>query len=166
MPAMRTSFKGTHVYYRPFTDTGSVLLATASRLHCFNADEFILRAHAAFHRYVTHCSMCNSSCTTLPVTRRYDPTKLVDGWNTVTSGDSSSSSEQVYYISNPAQGLWAVEGSLLQENEVIADSSEVQQSAVADTSSGSSSSSGGSEQLQGLQAVKAKQSLLPTMFLT
>jgi hypothetical protein len=71
----------------------------------------------------------------------------------------------VYYISNPAQGLWAVEGSLLQENEVTKDTSDVQQSAVADASS-SSSRSGGSEQLQGLQAVKAKQSLLPTMFLT
>jgi hypothetical protein len=119
--------------------------------------------------------LCNSRCTTLlntaailllSVACRYDPAKLVDGWNTFNSDDSSSS-EQIYYISNPAQGLWAVKGSLLQEHEVTADSSDVQQSAVADASSGSSSSSGGTaEPLQGLQAVKAKQSLLPTMFLT
>jgi nickel-dependent lactate racemase len=36
-------------------------------------------------------------------TRRYDPTKLVDGWNTV-------GSERVFYISNPALGLWAFRG--------------------------------------------------------
>ena len=38
---------------------------------------------------------------------RYDPSKLKDGWNEV-------SGEQIYFISNPALGLWAVEGSLLQ----------------------------------------------------
>ena len=30
----------------------------------------------------------------------YDPSKLSDGWNTLASG------EEVYYISNPALGLW------------------------------------------------------------
>lgn len=34
-------------------------------------------------------------------TRRYDPAGLVDGWNTMSDG------EEVYYISNPAIGLWA-----------------------------------------------------------
>jgi hypothetical protein len=38
--------------------------------------------------------------------RRYDPTKLHDGWNTLPDG------ERVYYISNPALGLWAYEGRL------------------------------------------------------
>lgn len=33
--------------------------------------------------------------------RRYDPQKLTDGWNTLDDG------EQIYYISNPALGLWA-----------------------------------------------------------
>lgn len=38
--------------------------------------------------------------------RRYDPKKLHDGWNTLPNG------ERVYYISNPALGLWACEGRL------------------------------------------------------
>ncbi|MBN8624045.1 MAG: D-mannonate epimerase [Planctomycetes bacterium] len=38
--------------------------------------------------------------------RRYDPKKLNDGWNTLADG------ERVYYISNPALGLWAYEGRL------------------------------------------------------
>jgi nickel-dependent lactate racemase len=38
--------------------------------------------------------------------RRYDPKKLNDGWNTLPDG------ERVYYISNPALGLWAYEGRL------------------------------------------------------
>ncbi len=33
--------------------------------------------------------------------RRYDPQKLKDGWNTLDDG------ERIYYISNPALGLWA-----------------------------------------------------------
>lgn len=33
--------------------------------------------------------------------RRYDPQKLMDGWNTLDDG------ERIYYISNPALGLWA-----------------------------------------------------------
>ena len=32
--------------------------------------------------------------------KKYDPTKLKDGWNTVAN-------EEIYYISNPALGLWA-----------------------------------------------------------
>lgn len=38
--------------------------------------------------------------------KRYDPKKLSDGWNTLADG------ERVYYISNPALGLWAYEGRL------------------------------------------------------
>lgn len=38
--------------------------------------------------------------------RRYDPARLVDGWNTLADG------EQVFYISNPALGLWAYAGRL------------------------------------------------------
>lgn len=34
------------------------------------------------------------------MTRRYDPAKLVDGWNTVAG-------ERIFYVSNPALGLWA-----------------------------------------------------------
>ena len=33
--------------------------------------------------------------------KRYDPQKLKDGWNTLADG------EEIYYISNPALGLWA-----------------------------------------------------------
>ncbi|MGC3969471.1 MAG: D-mannonate epimerase [Pirellulales bacterium] len=38
--------------------------------------------------------------------KRYDPKQLSDGWNTLPDG------ERVYYISNPALGLWAYEGRL------------------------------------------------------
>lgn len=37
---------------------------------------------------------------------RYDVKTLVDGWNTLPDG------ERIYYISNPALGLWAFEGRL------------------------------------------------------
>jgi hypothetical protein len=33
--------------------------------------------------------------------KRYNPAKLIDGFNTVAGG------EQIFYISNPALGLWA-----------------------------------------------------------
>jgi nickel-dependent lactate racemase len=36
-------------------------------------------------------------------TAKYDPEKLVDGWNMVDG-------EEIFYISNPALGLWAYEG--------------------------------------------------------
>ena len=35
------------------------------------------------------------------MTQRYDPKKLKDGWNTLAGG------EKIFYISNPALGLWA-----------------------------------------------------------
>jgi len=40
------------------------------------------------------------------MTARYDPAKLDDGWNTMPDG------ERVYYISNPALGLWAAKSRL------------------------------------------------------
>ena len=36
--------------------------------------------------------------------RRYDPQALHDGWNDIPDG------ERVYFISNPATGLWAWRG--------------------------------------------------------
>jgi nickel-dependent lactate racemase len=38
------------------------------------------------------------------MTQRYDPGKLKDGWNTLPDG------ERIFYISNPALGLWAYRG--------------------------------------------------------
>ena len=38
------------------------------------------------------------------MTRRYDPAKLKDGWNTLPDG------EKIFYIPNPALGLWAYRG--------------------------------------------------------
>ncbi|MBI5382113.1 MAG: D-mannonate epimerase [Opitutae bacterium] len=38
------------------------------------------------------------------MTARYDPAKLKDGWNTLPDG------EKIFYISNPAIGLWAYRG--------------------------------------------------------
>jgi nickel-dependent lactate racemase len=38
------------------------------------------------------------------ITRRYDPARLKDGWNTLDDGG------QIFYISNPALGLWAHRG--------------------------------------------------------
>jgi len=35
------------------------------------------------------------------MTQRYDPKKLSDGWNMLPDG------EKIFYISNPALGLWA-----------------------------------------------------------
>lgn len=37
------------------------------------------------------------------ITRRYDPNKLTDGWNTMPDG------EEIYYVSTPAIGLWKVD---------------------------------------------------------
>ena len=34
--------------------------------------------------------------------RRYNPDKLVDGYNRLSDG------EEIFYISNPALGLWAL----------------------------------------------------------
>ena len=34
--------------------------------------------------------------------KKYDPATLKDGWNTLPNG------EQVFYVSNPALGLWAL----------------------------------------------------------
>jgi hypothetical protein len=33
--------------------------------------------------------------------KKYNPTKLKDGWNTMQDG------EEIFFISNPATGLWA-----------------------------------------------------------
>ena len=38
------------------------------------------------------------------MTQRYDPKQLKDGWNTLADG------EKIFYISNPALGLWAYRG--------------------------------------------------------
>ena len=37
-----------------------------------------------------------------PMISRYDPAKLKDGWNTMPDG------EEIFFVSNPALGLWAV----------------------------------------------------------
>ena len=34
---------------------------------------------------------------------RYNPEQLADGWNTMPDG------EEIYFISNPALGLWTVD---------------------------------------------------------
>ncbi len=44
------------------------------------------------------------------MTRRYDPAKLKDGWNDLVHADGSA--ERIFYISNPALGLWAWRGNL------------------------------------------------------
>ncbi len=41
-----------------------------------------------------------------PMLRRYDPKVLRDGWNTLPDG------ERIFYVSNPALGLWAFRGRL------------------------------------------------------
>jgi nickel-dependent lactate racemase len=48
------------------------------------------------------------------MTKRYDPNNLKDGWNQVSvagiaaGSDVEESSEDIFYISNPALGLWAL----------------------------------------------------------
>jgi nickel-dependent lactate racemase len=39
--------------------------------------------------------------------KRYDPSKLKDGWNTVVTDAADGKEENIFYISNPALGLWA-----------------------------------------------------------
>jgi hypothetical protein len=41
-----------------------------------------------------------------PMLQRYNPQTLRDGWNVLPDG------EQIYYVSNPALGLWAYRGRL------------------------------------------------------
>lgn len=41
-----------------------------------------------------------------PMLRRYDPKRLRDGWNELSDG------ERIFYVSNPALGLWAYRGRL------------------------------------------------------
>jgi nickel-dependent lactate racemase len=43
--------------------------------------------------------------------RRYNPTKLTDGWNTLADG------ERVFYISNPGLGLWGVASRFAMEEQ-------------------------------------------------
>jgi hypothetical protein len=38
------------------------------------------------------------------MTQRYNPALLTDGWNQLPDG------ERIFYISNPALGLWAYRG--------------------------------------------------------
>ena len=42
------------------------------------------------------------------MTKRYDPKKLTDGWNDLVHADGTR--ERIFYISNPALGLWAWRG--------------------------------------------------------
>lgn len=42
------------------------------------------------------------------MTKRYDPAKLTDGWNDLVHADGTK--ERIFYISNPALGLWAWRG--------------------------------------------------------
>lgn len=47
------------------------------------------------------------------MTKRYDPVELKDGWNQVgaegcSDVEESSNSEEIFFISNPALGLWAL----------------------------------------------------------
>jgi nickel-dependent lactate racemase len=42
------------------------------------------------------------------MTKRYDPKKLTDGWNDLIHPDGTR--ERIFYISNPALGLWAWRG--------------------------------------------------------
>jgi hypothetical protein len=45
------------------------------------------------------------------MTKKYDVTKLQDGWHTDDNG------EEFFFISNPALGLWAVHSRFQTENE-------------------------------------------------
>ena len=40
------------------------------------------------------------------MTQRYDPKRMQDGWNTMSDG------ERVFFVRNPALGLWAHRGRL------------------------------------------------------
>jgi hypothetical protein len=56
------------------------------------------------------------------MTKRYDPSKLKDGWNQVNAegcSDIEENSEEIFYISNPALGLWSLK-SRFDEDDVAA----------------------------------------------
>jgi len=53
---------------------------------------------------------------------RYDPTSLKDGWNTVHLGNGDSREvEEIFYISNPALGLWSLRSRFEESNEIPSD---------------------------------------------
>ena len=43
------------------------------------------------------------------MSKRYDPAKLKDGFNTLPDG------EEIFYISNPALGLWALKSKFFKD---------------------------------------------------
>ncbi len=80
------------------------LSAAAHLIHGSSEDRFSI-TYCPGHLTREEIESVNFRYADLPaMTRRYDPDQLKNGWNTLPDG------EKVYYISNPALGLWAYRG--------------------------------------------------------
>lgn len=99
--------------YRGTPVTLAAVKANAELRNNLSAAAHLIHGSSEGRFNVTYCpghltrheiESVNFCCADLrQMTQRYDPAKLTDGWNTVEG-------EQVFYISNPALGLWAYRG--------------------------------------------------------
>ncbi|HBG02292.1 MAG TPA: D-mannonate epimerase [Firmicutes bacterium] len=81
------------------------LSAAAHLIHGSSEDRFRI-TYAPGHLSQKEIEQVNFSYLSLAEAQaKYDPAKLEDGLNTLTNG------EEVFYVSNPALGLWALKGS-------------------------------------------------------
>ena len=86
---------------RETTDLPGNLSAAAHLIHSSSEGRFsITYCPGKLSREETE-GVCYGYAELAPMLARYNPEKLRDGWNTLDDG------ERIYYISNPALGLWA-----------------------------------------------------------
>jgi hypothetical protein len=100
--------------YRGTPATLAAVKANAELQNNLSAAAHLIHGSSEGRFNITYCpgqltrqeiESVNFRCADLKqMTRRYDPAKLKDGWNTMADG------EKIFYISNPALGLWAYRG--------------------------------------------------------
>ena len=76
--------------------------------------------------------------------KRYDRTRLKDGWNQVNFDGASDTCEEIFYISNPALGLWALR-SRFEEEEAVDDPKDAVETDPISTSSVQNAARGSGE---------------------
>jgi nickel-dependent lactate racemase len=100
--------------YRGTPATLAAVKANAELQNNLSAAAHLIHGSSEDRFNITYCpgqltrqeiESVNFHCADLKqMTQRYDPAKLKDGWNTMADG------EKIFYISNPALGLWAYRG--------------------------------------------------------
>jgi nickel-dependent lactate racemase len=100
--------------YRGTPATLAAVKANAELQNNLSAAAHLIHGSSEGRFNITYCpgqltrqeiESVNFKCADLKqMTQRYDPAKLRDGWNTMADG------EKIFYISNPALGLWAYRG--------------------------------------------------------